>query len=129
MTKLTASGPAASTLSTATKVNASAMVMAIAAIIWQIATGVDYPTVPPGPIILGVAVAVVLFVRTTWARIVGIVVPLFLLVGGTIATIADEENALRHPGDGSPFLATVLQFVAVVVALIAGVVAFRERRL
>jgi hypothetical protein len=121
MTNLTASEPAAGSVSTATAVNALAMVVAIAAIIWQIAAGVDYPTVPPGPIILGVAVAVVLFVRATWARIVGIVVPLFLLVGGTIATIADEENA-------SPFVATVLQFVAVAVALVAGVVAFRERQ-
>jgi hypothetical protein len=128
MTNLTASEPAAGSVSTATAVNALAMVVAIAAIIWQIAAGVDYPTVPPGPIILGVAVAVVLFVRATWARIVGIVVPLFLLVGGTIATIADEENALRHAGDASPFVATVLQFVAVAVALVAGVVAFRERQ-
>ena len=127
MTNLTASGPAAGSLSPATKVNALAMVVAIAAIIWQIAAGVDYPTVPPGPIILGVAVAVVLLVRAPWARIVGIVVPLFLLVGGTIATIADDENALRHAGDTWPFVATVLQFAAVVVALVAGVVAFRER--
>jgi hypothetical protein len=128
MTKLTASKPAAGTLSTATKVNALAMVVAIAAIIWQIAAGVDYPAVPPGPIILSIAVVVVLFVRATWARIVGIVVPLFLLVGGTIATIADEENALRQPGDASPFLATILQFAAVAVALVAGVMAYRERQ-
>ena len=32
---------------TATKVNALAMVIAIGAIVWQIAAGVDYPTVPP----------------------------------------------------------------------------------
>ena len=75
------------------KVNALAMVVAIGAIIWQIAAGVDYPTVPPGPIILGVAVVVVLFVRATWARIVGVVVPLFLLVGGTIASMAEDDSA------------------------------------
>ena len=113
---------------TAIKVNALAMVVAIGAIIWQIAAGVDYPTVPPGPIILGVAVLVVLFVRATWARIVGIVVPLFLLVGGTIASVADDDNALRHPGDASPFVATVLQFAAVAIALVAGIVAFRDGR-
>jgi hypothetical protein len=110
------------------KVNALAMVVAIGAIIWQIAAGVDYPAVPPGPIILGVAVLVVLFVRVTWARIVGIVVPLFLLVGGAIASVADDDNALRHPGDASPFVATVLQFAALAVAFVAGVVAFRDRR-
>jgi hypothetical protein len=118
----------ARSLSTAAKVNATAMLVAIAAIIWQIAAGVDYPTVPPGPIILGVAVAVVVFVRASWARVVGIVVPLFLAVGGTIATIANDDNAIRHPGDGSPFAATVLQLAAVAVALVAGALAFRDRR-
>ena len=129
MTSATDSRPVSiRSTSTATKVNALAMVVAIAAIIWQIAAGVDYPTVPPGPIILGVAVVVVLFVRATWARIVGVVVPLFLIVGGTIASIADDDNALRHPGDTSPFIATVLQLAAVAVALVAGIVAFRESR-
>jgi hypothetical protein len=104
-----------------------AMVVAIGAIIWQIAAGVDYPTVPPGPIILGVAVLVVLFVRATWARLVGVVVPLFLLVGGTIASVADEDNALRHAGDASPFIATVVQLAAVATALVAGIVSFRDR--
>ena len=54
-------------LPAAVKVNALAMVVAIAAIIWQIAAGVDYPTVPRGPIILGVAAAIVVLVRATWA--------------------------------------------------------------
>jgi hypothetical protein len=89
---------------------------------------VDYPTVPPGPIILGVAAATVVLVRATWARVVGIVAPLFLLVGGTIASIADDANALRHPGDASPFVATIVQLAAVGVALVAGIVAFRGHR-
>jgi hypothetical protein len=113
---------------TASKVNALAMVVAIGAIIWQIAAGVDYPAVPPGPIILGVAALVVLFVRATWARVLGIGVPLFLVVGGTIASVADDDNALRHPGDASPFIATVLQFAALAIALVAGIVAFRDGR-
>jgi hypothetical protein len=112
---------------TAVKVNALAMVVAIGAILWQIVAGVDYPTVPPGPIILSVAVVVVLFVRATWARIVGIVVPLFLLVGGTIASVADDGNALRHLGDASPFVATVIELSAIAIALVAGIVAFRDR--
>jgi hypothetical protein len=115
-------------MTTATKVNALAMVTAIGAIVWQIAAGVDYPTVPPGLIILGVAVLVVLLGQASWARVVGIVVPLFLLIGGTIASIANDDNAIRDPGDASPFVATVVQLVAVFVALVAGVVAFRERR-
>ncbi len=126
MTNTTGSRTApARTLPVAVKVNAAAMVVAIAAIIWQIAVGVDYPTVPPGPIILGVAAVIVVLVRATWARVVGIVIPLFLLVGGTIAFVADDANALRHPGDASPFVATAIQLAAVAVALVAGIVAFR----
>ena len=128
MTDITRGRPTpARRTSTATKVNALAMVAAIGAIIWQIAAGVDYPTVPPGPIILGVAVVVVVFVHAPWARVVGVVVPLFLLVGGIIASIANDDNAIRDPGNAVPFVATVLQLAAVVVALVAGVVAFRER--
>ena len=129
MTGVTGTEPAhARPKTTAIKVNAFAMVTAMAAIVWQIAAGVDYPPVPPGLIILGVAVVVVLFVRASWARVVGIVVPLFLLIGGTIASIANDDNAIRDTGDATPFLATVVQLAAVVVALVAGVAAFRERR-
>jgi hypothetical protein len=128
MTSTTGSSASLRALPAAVKVNALAMVVAVAAIIWQIAAGVDYPTVPPGPILLSVAAAIVLLVRATWARVVGIVVPLFLLVGGTIASIADDGNALRHPGDASPFIATIIQLAAVALALVAGVVAFRGRR-
>jgi hypothetical protein len=51
-------------------------------------------------------------------------VPLFLLVGGTIASVANDDNALRHPGDASTFVATVVQFAAVAIALVAGIIAF-----
>lgn len=78
----------ARTLPAAVKVNTVAMVVAIAAILWQIAAGVDYPTVPPGPIILAIAAAIVVLVRAIWARVVGIVVPLFLIVGRTIAAMS-----------------------------------------
>jgi hypothetical protein len=114
-------------LSRAALVNIGAMVVAIAAIVWQIAVGVDYPTVPPGPIILGVAVVLVYGVRALWTRIIGVVVPLFLVVGGTIASVASDDNALRHPADTSAFIATVVQMAAVVVALVAGATALREQ--
>jgi hypothetical protein len=107
-------------------VNAAGMVVAMVAIVWQIAAGVDYSPAPPGLIILAVAVAVVLRVQARWARIVGIGVPLFLAVGGTIASIANDDNALRHPSHAWPFVATVLQITAVGVALVAGVLALRE---
>ncbi len=39
--------------------NVAGMLVAVAGIVVQIATGVDYPTIPPGPIILLVAAGIV----------------------------------------------------------------------
>jgi hypothetical protein len=116
-------------LSTAGKVNVGAMVLAVVAIVVQIAAGVDYPTVPPGPIILTVAAGLVAFTRWPGARVVAVIVPLFLTVGGTIAFLVGDDIALRHPDDDVvAFLATAVQMVAVVVAFVAGVRALREGR-
>ncbi|MEN3360171.1 MAG: hypothetical protein V7637_4153 [Mycobacteriales bacterium] len=109
------------------KVNAAAMVAAIAGIVVQLAAGVDYPTVPPGPIILAVAVGIVVFVRRPWASLVGVAVPLFLVVGGVIAASANSDNALRQPSDVAAFTGTVVQLAAVAVALAAGLQALRRR--
>lgn len=114
------------TLSAPSKVNLTAMTAAIVGILLQIAAGVDYPTVPPGPIILAVAVGLVVFARRRWALVVAAVVPVFLTVGGTIAFLVNDEMALRHPDDLGAFLATVLQMVAVVVGAAAGVQALRR---
>jgi hypothetical protein len=65
-----------SSVSTATKTNAAAMVAAIVGIVIQIAAGVDYPTIPPGPIVLGVAVAFVLFTCWPWVPYIGVLVAL-----------------------------------------------------
>lgn len=130
MTSTARNGPVGlSSASTATKINAAAMVVAIAGIVIQIAAGVDFPTIPPGPIILGVAVLLVAFTRWPWVPYLGVVVPLFLLVGGAVAAVAKDDNPLREPGDDvAAFTGTAIQMVAVVVALVAGVQALREQR-
>jgi hypothetical protein len=127
MTQRVVSAREVSSLSTAAKVNIAGMLIAIVGIVVQIVVGVDYPTIPPGPIILAVAVALVAFTRWQWTPLVGVIVPLFLFVGGTLAASLNEDNALRHPGDVAAFTATVVQMVAVIVALVAGVQALRQR--
>ena len=91
----------------------------------QIAAGADYPAVPPGAIILVVAAAVCLWWRRWWALFLPAVAALFLLVGGAIA-----PNTLDNLGAGGGRMwGTLLQLVAVVVALLVAVLAaFRERR-
>jgi hypothetical protein len=115
-----------SALSAPSKVNVAAMATAIVGIVLQIAAGVDYPPIPPGPIILAIAAGLVVFTGRRWALLVAVIVPLFLTVGGTIAFVASDDMALRHPDDVGAFLATALQMVAVAVAFVAGLQAFRE---
>jgi hypothetical protein len=52
----------------------------------QIASGAEYPTIPPGLIILLAAAGVVaLATRWRWTTIDEVIVSLFLLVGGALA--------------------------------------------
>ncbi len=51
---------------------------------------------------------------------IGLIVPTFVTVGGTIALLADEDMALRHPSEVAAFLATALQMAALVVATTSG---------
>jgi hypothetical protein len=61
--------------------------------------------------------------RWWWVPYVGVVVPLFLLVGGTIA-IANEDEPQRTDVVG--FSGTVVQAIGLVVALIAGLQVLRQ---
>jgi hypothetical protein len=112
-------------MSIATKLNVAGLLAAAAGIGIQIVAGVDYPTVPPGLIILVVAAGLVAYARWPWVPVVGVVVPLFLLVGGTIATTSREN--LGDPGDFGQFFGTLVQAVGVIVALAAGLTVLRSR--
>jgi hypothetical protein len=112
-------------LSAAGKLTVAGLVAAAAGIVIQIASGAEYPTVPPGLIILLVAAGLVaLGARWRWTPLVGVVVALFLLVGGALAPQAREQ--LGDPGAVGVFVGTVIQLLALVVALIAGVAATRQ---
>jgi hypothetical protein len=57
--------------------------------------------------------------------IVGVIVSLFLLVGGALAPQTREQ--LGDPGQVGVVIGTVIQLLALVVALVAGVAATRQR--
>src|SRR6266516_1287609 len=79
-------------LSPAASLTVAGLVVAAAGIVIQIASGADYPTIPPGLIILLVAAGVVaLGIRWRWTSLVGVIVPLFLLVGGALAPQARDQ--------------------------------------
>jgi hypothetical protein len=56
-------------------------------------------------------------------------VPLFLLVGGVIAAVVSGEfvDQLTDPGQVGVFVGDVLQLLGVITALVAGIIALRQR--
>jgi hypothetical protein len=116
-------------LSAAGKLNVTGMVVAAAGIIIQIASGSDlYPTIPPGPIILLAGAALVALGPWRWTPVVGVVVPLFLLVGAAIAAVVSGEfvDQLTDPGEVGIFAGDVLQLLGMITALVAGIVALGQ---
>jgi hypothetical protein len=103
------------------------LVVAAAGMPVQSASGVDYPTIPPGPIILLVAAAVVAFGPWRWAPAVGLAATVFISIGGVIATIAGNGFALQlsDPGAVGGFVGTLVQIAGPVIALAAGIGAAR----
>jgi hypothetical protein len=114
--------------SPAVKLNIAGLVVAAAGIMIQYASGVDYPTIPPGPIILLVAAALVAFGPRRWAPVVGLAVPLFVSIGGAVATLAGDgfTTTLGDPSEVGGFIGAVVQIAGLVIAVPAGVVGVRR---
>jgi hypothetical protein len=112
-------------LPAAGKLTVAGLAAAAAGIVIQIASGANYPTVPPGLIILLAAAALVAVGnRWRWTPLVGVLVALFLLVGGAVAPQARDQ--LGDPAQVGIFLGTVIQLLALVIALIAAAAAARQ---
>ena len=99
------------------KVTVAALLLAAAGFVIQIVSGVDVPTVPPGLIILLVAAALVAFGPWRWTPVVGIVVGLFFLVG---FFASGSVGSLLEPSQLGVFVGAWVQFLAVIVAVLAG---------
>jgi hypothetical protein len=113
-------------LSTAGKLNVAGLVAGAGGILMQYLSRVEgFPTIPPGPIILLVAAAVVAFGPWRWTPAVGVVTPLFVLVGGAIATIVNwgVGAPLANPAEVGGFASAVIQLLGLITALVAGIVA------
>jgi hypothetical protein len=93
------------------------LIIAAAAIPVQIAGGADYPTVPPGLLILAAAAAMVLFAPWRWALIVAMLAAVFLGIGGTIAP--NFRDQLTDPGQTMTFLGSIMQVIGLLIALVS----------
>jgi hypothetical protein len=63
------------------------------------------------------------------APYVGVVVPAFLTVGAIVAATASDSflDQLTEVGEAGIFAGSVIQLVGLVIAMVAGVVVWRER--
>jgi hypothetical protein len=107
----------------ASQLTVAALLVAAAGFVMQIVAGVDVPTVPPGLVILLVAAALVTFAPWRWMPVVGVVVGLFLLVG---FFASGAVGSLLEPSELGVFLGAWVQFLAVIVAVVAGIVAVSQ---
>ena len=72
------------TSSTARRAAGCGLILAAVGIPIQIAGGVDYPTVPPGLMILAAAALLMLFAPWRWAVVVATLATLFISVGAVV---------------------------------------------
>jgi len=112
-------------LSSPARTEAAALAVAAAGIIIQIIGGVNYPAVPPGLIILLAAAALVAFLPWRWAPVFGVLAGAFMVIGAIGA--ANARYDLTHPGHPGAFIGTWIQLIAVVIAVVAGVMALAVR--
>jgi hypothetical protein len=117
-------------LSPAGRLSALGLVVAAAGIMIQYVADVgDYPTIPPGPIILLAAAAVVVFGPWRRAVRVGLAVALFISIGGVIATIAGNGYAdTLGSGEAGGVIGASIQIAGLLLAVPAGILAARDGR-
>ena len=107
----------------ASQLTVAALLVAAAGFVIQIVSGVEVPTVPPGLVILLVAAALVAFAPWRWMPVVGVVVGLFLLVG---FFASGAVGSLLEPSELGVFLGAWVQFLAMIFAVVAGIVAVSQ---
>ena len=107
-------------LSSSGKLTVTALLVAATGFVIQIVSGVDVPTVPPGLVILLVAAGLIAFLPWRWMPVVGAAVGLFLLVG---FFASGAVGSLLEPSQLGVFVGAWVQFLAVIVAVVAGIAA------
>ncbi|MGW0731953.1 hypothetical protein [Streptomyces sp. NPDC002851] len=117
------------TLSTASKANAGFLILAGIGIFIQKFSGVDeFPTVPPGAIILlvsGLLVAL-LGARWAWTAFIGLLAPLYLGVASVLVE-SGVWDRLADPASFGPFIGSAVQMGSMAIALVAGAGALYDR--
>lgn len=107
------------------KLNIAALIAAAAGILILFVSVPDtFPTVPPGPIILLVAAAIVAFAPGRWTALVGVIVPLFIFIGGLVSGTPDT---LLHPDNVGASVGIVIELIALLTAIATGAIVLQRR--
>jgi hypothetical protein len=110
-------------LSNAAKLNATGLVLTALGMLLQIAAGSTlYPSFA-GPIVLLGTAVIVLFGPLRWTPYIGLLVPLVLGVGATIAALMTGAflDQLTDPGRTGIFVGSLLHVIGLVAAVAGGV--------
>lgn len=102
------------------KVTVAALLVAAAGLVVQLFSGIDFPTIPPGLVILLAAAGLVAFGPWRWAPIAGTILGIWLLVG---LSLSGEAGRLLDPSGFGGFAGLWIQTLAIIVAIVAGIVA------
>lgn len=103
---------------------AAFLAAAAVAIELQVLGGADYPTVPPGLVILGAAAVLVLLPTPRWALAIATVATGFISIGGLVT--ANLRDQLGEPGEALTFAGSAAQAVALLGGLVCCALALRE---
>lgn len=117
-------------LSNAARLNAVGLILTATGMLLQMAAGSSlYPSLA-GPIVLLGASVIVLFGPGRWTPYVGLLVPLVLGVGLTIAALMTGEFArqLTDLEAGGVFVGSLLHVIGLAAAVVGGLGMIRGRR-
>ena len=109
-----------SSVSLAGRLTVVALLVATAGVVIQIVSGVDFPTIPPGLFILLIPAGLVAFGRWRWTPVIATLAGLFIFVSYFLSGSTVRLLDLSQFG---AFVGLWLQFLAVIVTAVAGMVA------
>lgn len=112
--------------STPTTITVIGLLAGAAGIVIQfLALPADFPTIPPGPIIVTAAAAAVAFgSRLRWSPLIGVAVALMIIIGGVLNG-GLMDNLTNFP---APSIGVAVMLIGLTSAIIAGVVATVSNR-
>jgi hypothetical protein len=104
----------------ASRLTMFSLVVAAAAVVIQIVSGTDYPTVPPVFFILLIPAGLIAFGRWRWTPVVAVLAGLFLTFG---LFASGESRRLFNPSQLGDSVGLWIQTLAVIVATVAAIIA------